>query len=67
MISLGSWEGVSLRFSRARRGLGPRMRRRRNGVVARKQSRRNAANIGVIVIFSTVGLFKTAAIAVYVQ
>jgi hypothetical protein len=38
-----------------------------NGVVARKQRRRNAANIGVIVTFSTADLFKTAAIAVYVQ
>lgn len=67
MISLGSWEGVSLRLSRVRRGLGPRRRRRMNGVVARKQRRRNAANVGVIVAFSTADLFKTAAITVFVQ
>lgn len=47
--------------------MGPRRRRRMNGVVARKQRRRNAANVGVIVAFSTADLFKTAAITVFVQ
>ncbi len=41
--------------------------RRKNGAAARKQRRRNTANVGVIVAFATAGLFKTAAVSVYVQ